>query len=384
MTLPAETNSDSLLGSVRGLTPQIVAAADQAERDRQLPASLVEALGRAGLFRMCVPRGLGGSESHPVEIVAILEELARADASTAWVTMIGATGGISAAYLEPGIARDIFGSERDWLTAGIVAPSGTAKPVEGGHRVSGRWAFGSGCEHSRWMALNCMIEGSDPPATYFALIPTEQLEIIDTWDVSGLRATGSHDLAAHDVFVADGYGYDFGAARPRHDGPLYSLSIVGLLSVAVASVALGIGRGALDDLRELASAKTPMGRNKPLAEWSIAQAEFASAEASLRAGRAFLVGAIETLFDIAERGERATKEQRALVRLAATQATQAAVHATDTAYSLAGGTAIYSKSAFQRRFRDIHALTAHVMIGRSSLEAAGRALLGLDVPPRFL
>lgn len=127
-----------------------------------------------------------------------------------------------------------------------------------------------------------------------------------------------------------------------------------------------------------------MGRAKPLAELSHAQAEFAAAEASLRAGRAFLIESIEALWEIAEQGERASKEQRALVRLAATHASMSAVRATDIAYNLAGGTAIYSKSAFQRRFRDIHALSAHFMIGPSSLETAGRAMFGLDVPGRFL
>lgn len=369
--------------AVQQLAPQIAAAAEQAERDRRLPDPLIEAMGKAGLFAMCVPKSLGGSENHPVEIVSVLESIAKVDASTAWVTMIAATGGLSSAYVAPEVAQDVFGGG-EWLTAGVVAPSGKATPAEGGYRVSGRWAFASGCEHSRWMALNSIVEGSDPPQTYFALVPTKELEIIDTWDVVGLRATGSHDIAAHGVFVPAGYGYDFGGARPLQGGPLYSLSIIGFLAVAVASVALGIGRGALDDLRELATAKTPMGRAKPLAELSHAQSGLAEAEAALRAGRAFLVEAIEAVWNIAERGERASKEQRALVRLAATHAAQSAIHATDIAYNLAGGTAIYSKSPFQRRFRDIHALSAHFMVGPGSLEAAGRALFGLDVPGRFL
>jgi alkylation response protein AidB-like acyl-CoA dehydrogenase len=373
----------TLIEAVRELAPQIATAAEQAERERRLPESLIAAMAKARLFAMCVPRNLGGSETHPVEILGVLEAIAKVDASTAWVTMIAATGGISSAYLARDIAQEVFG-DGAWLTAGVVAPSGKAIPVEGGRRVSGRWAFASGCEHSRWMALNSIVEGSDPPQTYFALIPTQKLEIIDTWDVVGLRATGSHDIAAQDVFVPEGYGYDFGGARPLQSGPLYSLSIVGFLAVAVASVALGIGRGALDDLRELATAKMPVGRAKPLAELSHAQSGFAEAEASLRAGRAFLVEAIETLWDIAERGERASKEQRALVRLAATHAAMSAIRATDIAYGLAGGTAIYSKSTFQRRFRDIHALSAHFMVGPGSLEAAGRALFGLDVPGRFL
>ncbi|HUF53771.1 MAG TPA: acyl-CoA dehydrogenase family protein [Dehalococcoidia bacterium] len=205
-----------------------------------------------------------------------------------------------------------------------------------------------------------------------------------TWDVSGLCATGSHDVVASDVFVPHGYGYQLGTARPVHEGPLYGYSVLGLLSVAVAGVALGIGRGAPDDFRLLAGAKTPTGRRKALAEWSIAQARYAEAEGALRSGRAFLIEAVEGVWQTLVRGERPSDAQRAMVRLAASTAVVGATKAVDAAYDLAGGSAIYSDHTLQRRFRDIHTLTAHVMIGQSSFEAAGRALLGLPLSPGFL
>jgi len=372
-----------LMDVVRALRPLVLEHADAAERGRRVPAPVIEAMTWAGVFHMLVPSALGGGEVHPAAFLAAVEELGRADASAAWVAMIGATSALASAYLEDSIAREIFGSGPGVIAAGVVAPRGLATPVEGGLNVSGRWAFASGCEHSQWIELACVVEGT--PSVYFAIVPTSEIEIHDTWDVSGLRGTGSHDVSVHDVFVPQGHGYYFFPEdKPRRDGALYSFSLMGLLSVAVAAVALGVGRGALDDFRAIAGAKTPTGRRKPLAEWGIAQAEYAQAEAALRSGRAFLVDAIGTMWDTIEGGGLPSDDERALIRLAATTAVQGAVRAVDTAYNLAGGSSIYSKSALQRRFRDIHALTAHVMVGASSLEAAGRALLGLTVPPGFL
>jgi alkylation response protein AidB-like acyl-CoA dehydrogenase len=159
---------------------------------------------------------------------------------------------------------------------------------------------------------------------------------------------------------------------------------MGLLAVSVAAVALGIGRGAIDDISELAAAKTPTGRRKTLADWAVAQSAIAGAEAELRAGRAFLTEATDAMWQTLAAGERPSDRERALVRLAATQAVRGAVRAVDAAYDLGGGSSIYETNTLQRRFRDIHTLTAHIMIGPSSLEAAGRVLLGIDVPPGFL
>ena len=159
---------------------------------------------------------------------------------------------------------------------------------------------------------------------------------------------------------------------------------MGLLSIAVAAVALGAARGAVDDIREIAVAKTPTSRRRKLADWNVAQVDFAQAEASVRAGRAFLIETIGDMWATLERGDSPSSEQRALVRLAATAAVQGSVRAVDTAYNLGGATSIYATSTLQRRFRDIHTLTQHIMVGQTSLEAAGRTLLGLDVPPGFL
>jgi alkylation response protein AidB-like acyl-CoA dehydrogenase len=321
-------------------------------------------------------------------MLAVVEEIARQDASAAWVTMIGATSAITSAYLEPAVARTIFGDGPGVIVAGIVAPRGTAVRDSDGYTLNGHWPFGSGCQHSDWIALAMVAPdangGGRTPDARFFLVPMTEVQIIDTWDVSGLRATGSHDIVVEDVHVPATHAYSLISGRPLESGPLYGFSILPLLSVAVASVALGTARGALDDLRALVETKVPTGRRRTTNQWNVAQVDYARAEAALRSGRAFLLDAITDVWDTLERGDVPSTAQRAMVRLAATQAVNSAVVAVDIAYTHGGGTAIYSKHPLQRRFRDIHTITQHVMVGPSSLEAAGRALLGLDVPPGFL
>jgi len=388
----AVTGSDdmTLVEAACALRPLILEHSDAAERERRVPSPVIEALASAGVFHMFVPRKFGGAEAHVAAGVRTFEELARADGSAGWVAMIGATTGVISAYLPEHVSSEIY--KPGVVTGGVVAPRGTAVATGGGYVVNGRWAFASGCEHSQWLACACFVKGggelerlpSGDPEPRMVVFPTTEAEIIDTWHVSGLRGTGSHDVEVKDIHVPADYSYSMATDRPFQPGPLYGFSLMGLLAVSVAGVALGIGRGALDEIYEVAPKKTPVGRRKPLSDWSVAQVALAEAEAALRAGRAFLFDAAGAMWKTLEAGEQPTTEQRALVRLAASQAVQGAVRAVDIAYNCGGGTSIYETSRLQRQFRDIHTLTQHVMVGPSSMEAAGRALLGRDVPPGFL
>jgi alkylation response protein AidB-like acyl-CoA dehydrogenase len=381
----ATTRKAGVPASVERLLPLAAEHAEASERSRQLAEPVVEALRQAGVFQMLVPRAIGGGETDLAAAVRTFEELSRIDASTGWIAMIGATSAVTSAYLAEDVARRIYARS---IVGGVVAPRGTATPEGDGYRVSGRWAFASGCEHSDWIALACLVPeeplSEGVPDQRFMLVPRKAIEVIDTWSVSGLRATGSHDVTVNHEVVRREHSYSMITGRPRHGGPLYGFSIMGLLAVSVAAVALGIGRGAIDDISALAAAKTPTGRRKTLADWAVAQSAIAGAEAELRAGRAFLTEATDAMWQTLAAGERPSDRERALVRLAATQAVRGAVRAVDAAYDLGGGSSIYETNTLQRRFRDIHTLTAHIMIGPSSLEAAGRVLLGIDVPPGFL
>jgi indole-3-acetate monooxygenase len=381
-TVKATADLVAMAGELR---PLIEEHASESERERRLAEPIVEGLRRSGLFHAAVPSQLGGLEVQPAVLIEVIETLSRIDASTGWIAMIGSSTGLLSAYLEEGAARDIFGDGPGIIAAGVVAPRGEITREPDGYRLSGHWPFASGCLHAEWIGLTCRAttENGDPDVV-MALVPTSEVEIIDTWSVSGLRATGSHDVRAADIRVPAERAFSFAFGHPRHGGLLYGFSMRGLLSLCVAAVALGIARGALDDIAELAGAKTPAGRRATLAEWGVAQAEYARGVGELRAARALLYEVLAGMCETLSRGDQPAAEQRALVRLAASQAVVGSVRAVDIAYALGGGSAIYETSLLQRRFRDIHTLTQHFIINLGSFEGVGRVLLGLEAPPGFL
>jgi alkylation response protein AidB-like acyl-CoA dehydrogenase len=365
--------ASSFTEEVRERTAEIEAA-------RRVPLDLVERMAAAGLFHALVPSSLGGGEAHPAWLFEAIEKLSAADGSTGWIVMIGATGGTIAGYIPPNAAHQIYGDGPGVVTAGVVAPKGTARPTDGGYTVSGQWPFASGCEHSEWIAASCIVgdEKAAAPDVRLIFFPRSEVEIIDTWSVSGLRGTGSHDIAIHDRFAPADRSFSLLNSRPHADGPLYRFPLFALLGLAVGAVALGIGRGALDEIRAFAPGKRSAFGGALLAETSAAQSEIARGEGTLRAARAFFFEAIDEVWATVERGDQATLEQRALLRLAASNATVAAVEAIDRAYLLGGGSSIYEASPLQRQFRDIHALTQHIVVSPGTFEMVGRVFLGLD------
>jgi indole-3-acetate monooxygenase len=209
------------------------------------------------------------------------------------------------------------------------------------------------------------------------LAPAEQFTIHDTWHVMGLRGTGSHDIELDGVYIPAERTASVLGGSPLQPGPLYAFPLFGLLALAIAAVSLGIARGALDDLIALAGGKVPTGGKRTLAERGTVQAEIARAEAAVRAAGALLDEAIGAAWERAVAGAGVDVEQRAALRLAATHATTVSTRATDTAYTLAGGSALYESSPLQRRVRDAHAATQHMLVAPATWELTGRVLLGM-------
>ena len=366
------------------LAPQIRAAGDQIEQERRLPVTLVQALARAGMFRLCIPRALHGEEAEPTTLVRCLEALASADGSAGWCAMIGATSGVVSAYLSDTAAQEIYGQDPDVVTGGVFAPFGSAARVDGGFRVSGRWPFASGCQHCSWLMGGCVVEIDGTPRSRMLLFPATAAQIIDTWSVSGLRGTGSHDIAVTDLFVPASRCVALTTQVPRRRGPLYAFPVFGLLALGIAGVALGIARHAIDALVELAGAKMPTGSRRRLAERSAVQAQVATAEATLRAARALVFDAIGDTWEAAVTTGEISLGDRAALRLAATHATASAAQCVDAMYTAGGGTAIYTTSPLQRCFRDIHVVTQHMMVAAPTYELVGRILLGIDADTTML
>lgn len=373
-----------IVEAARRLDPALRAQSDEIERERRVPLALVRQMIDAGFFRMCVPRALRGEEVDPGTLVRVIEALAEADASAGWVAMIGATSGLLAGYLPPDAAAEIYGDPR-LVAGGVYAPSGKAAVADGGYRVTGRWAFASGVEHCAWlMGGSVIVENGAPrmlenglPDAPLMLFPARDVQIIDTWNVSGLRGTGSHDIAVENLFVPASRAVSLVRDRPRATGALYAFPVFGLLAVGIAAVALGIARRAITELVELAGGKRPTGSRRVLAERPLAQVHVSEAEASLRAARGFLLDAVEGATDVAKRAGAIDVEHRLAVRLAATHATRSAADAVDLMYDAGGGTSVYATSALQRCFRDVHVVTQHLMVAPATFELTGRILFGV-------
>jgi alkylation response protein AidB-like acyl-CoA dehydrogenase len=379
------------VAAAASIRPVAAAGAERAERATRLTPELVEALATADLFRLCVPRSLGGREAEAGDVVRAIEELARGDGAAGWCLMIAATSGLISGWLDPDAAREVFGDPRR-PCGGVFAPRGRALAVQGGYQVSGRWAFASGVEHSAWMLGGCVaLDGERPrvlstgaPDVTVLAWPSDELELLETWSVTGLRGTGSHDMQLEHVFVPSARAVSLFSASPIQEGPLYAFPIFGLLAAGVAAVAVGIARQAIQEFAGLAGATIPSMSRRSLAEHPAAQATVAQAHARVEAARALLHDALGQAWERAVERREVDLERRAALRLAATHAASESASAVTAVYHAAGGSSIYTSSPLERRFRDVHALRQHMIIGSSTWELAGRVLLGADVDASML
>jgi alkylation response protein AidB-like acyl-CoA dehydrogenase len=378
----ATTGPDDVLESIVRLIPRIRTRSDEIERLRRLPLDLVDELARAGVFRLLVPRALGG---HDVpSLLAAIEEVSAADGSTGWCAMIGATSGLVAGYLEPAVARDLYGGAGA-ISGGAFAPRGSARLDGDFYVANGRWPFASGCEHCTVLMGGCVIvEGGKPKLdangvaqSRMLLFLPSQATIHDTWDVAGLRGTGSHDIEIKELAVPASRSVSLTSDAPRATGALYRFPVFGLLALGIAAVAIGIARRSIEELQSLAVDKTPTGSRRRLAERGAVQSDVARAMAEVESARAYLVDVVGAAEEEADAGALSVST-RASLRLAATHATMSAAAAVDRMYDAGGGTSIYARSPLQRCFRDVHVATQHVMVAPPTLELAGRVLLGLD------
>lgn len=347
----------------------IAPLAAQIEAERRLPAEAVAALRDAGVFKLLVPRSLGGSEAPIDTFLTVLETIGAADGSAGWCAMIGASSGLMSRLLDEAVAREVYGPAGA-ITCGVFAPMGRATRVEGGLRVRGRWPFGSGCEHSQWRMGGVLIDGevlpNGAPHVRCVLFRADETHVIETWDTSGLRGTGSHDFEVRDVVVPQARCFSF------FEGAQPQIPFFGVLAAGVSAVALGIARAAVDAIVALAKVKQPLGSKRGIAHRELVQLTVAQAEAKVRSARAFLHEAAIA----AERDP--TVQNRALLRLAAAHATKESAAAVDLAYEAGGATSIYSKNPLQRHFRDVHVATQHIMVGSTATTLAGRILLDLE------
>ena len=377
----------TLLESARELRSHILARREQIEAGRCMPDDLARRLARAGFFRASLPAAYGGLDLGPVEAMEVYEELARADASVSWCVW-NANVNWTTARLQPEVAHAVF-DDSDAMLANSTQPSGQAVVVDGGYLVSGRWSLVSGCQVSTWLILMAVVHGDGAPRRTaaggpelrFMLVPTANAEIVDTWTAGGLRGSGSHDVVVRDQFVPAAFASFYTDLLVLTE-PRYRCPLVGRVTSGFAAMALGIARGAIESLIDLAAEKRTPGTRSSLSQDSGAQAQLAQAEALVRSARLYLFDAARQVWDDVVAGRDPSIEARAQVRLAAWHAVTSAVRAVDLVYLTGGATSLYASCPIERAFRDVHAFTQHHAVHPRGLEAIGQVLYGLE--PEFM
>src|SRR5215470_17691677 len=381
------------LERARALAPLLDRCAEAVEAERRLVPALLDGLHDAALFRLLLPRVLDGGEVNPITFVEVVEEIAKSDASAAWCLCQAGGCAMTAAYLSPEIAREVFGDRRAVLAWG-PGPDARAVAVDGGYQVTGTWSFASGCRHATWLGGHCPIftqDGQPRPRAdgrreeRTMLFPAASAELVDVWHVSGLRGTGSDAFTVTDLYVPHAYSVSRDdPAERRQPGPLYCFPAGSLYASGFAGVALGIARRMLDSFRALATEKTPRGFKRPLAESAVVQSQMAQAEAQLRSARGFLLSSLDEIWRAVGSSGVLTLDQRVLIRLASTYAIHQAKTVADTVHHAGGATSIFIESAFDRGFRDMHAVTQQLQGRQSHFETVGRFLFGLEPDTTFL
>ena len=385
MTIPTrpEVPTDTLAAAA-ALGPRIAAEAAETERRGRMSDGLWTAIREAGLLRMWLPEEVGGSALPLPTITAVCEEVARYDGSTGWVTMIGSGTNYVMTSLPEDVVRRIFEPDPDISSAGLLVPLGRARRTEGGYRLTGRWPFGSGCEHSHWMIGGAVIVDVDgEPETdekgarisTMLAFPTADATIHATWNVSGLHGTGSHDYEVTDLFVPADHVFMLTGDRTAFAFPHAYLPFRGALACQAAAVLLGMARGALDALLDqIADADHRMGAPK---DRPLLQARIAQAEALVRSARSFLYDAVDEAWAHAVAQEAPTLADDFALRLASSHAARAATEVAELTLTAGGTAALYAQSPVQRFHRDIHVAQQHGIIAYYTFEELGRDLLRL-------
>lgn len=377
-----------LLGSVERIRPVIEEFAPQSEADRRVPEQTYTAMLDAGLFGMCAPKAYGGLELHPVETLKVWEAVARIDSAAAWNLVMNQAVAAFAAWLPDEGAREVFGNGPATL-AGALFPPGSARPVEGGWRVSACVPFASGCQNAKWVAVPAIVMDGDAvkldpetgqPTQLGVFLPREDATILDTWHTVGMRGTGSADLEINDLFVPSHRVAAVGRlANPASgfEGPLYRFwpwsAILGESIVSVATAA-----SALDDLVQLAETKTPAYGATPLRELTLAQHAAGKALGRVNAARDTLHRSAEMAFDQVSDGSLLSDESKIRLQAAVCFSAEICAEAVRIASGAAGASAIRLGHSFERYFRDVHVLTQHASKSNERYASAGRLMFGLE------
>jgi indole-3-acetate monooxygenase len=382
------------IARARSLIPLLQSAATRIDTSRELPRDVLDGMHAAKMFRLLVPRSCNGLEIDPAAYIQCVEAIAMGDASTAWCMNQGSVSLMAAAYMNPPQALAAFGGDRDVLAWGY-GPNGRAMRVDGGWRVTGKWSFASGSRHATWLGAHCQCINPDgsplpgpngTPWERTALFPRGQAAIIDDWFVLGLRGTGSDSYTVTDLFVDDRFVITRDSpAERREPGPLYKFAQMQLYAAGFACVGLGIARQVLGDFMKMAHAKTPAASAGLLRDNNYIQHIIGLSDVRLKAARQYLIHVMQQVYaDVAATGQNISVDQRIAVRQAGTYAIHEARDVVTAIYHEAGSTAVFDNQPFERRLRDINAVSQQLQGRRSHFETVGQHMLGLTPGMRWV
>jgi indole-3-acetate monooxygenase len=396
--LPADIDAQPLVRAAAALQPAIRDHLDEINREQRLPKALVEKFHAAGFYNMTIPRELGGLQVDPLTYLRVVELLAEAAGSVGWNLCNNSIAQLVTLGLPDEGVQELYAQRPDTPIAGTaVMGGGRAVPVEGGYRVTGRWPFGTGCQEASWMLGSFQIFDGDRPrrspdgnsSHWRGIFKRSEAQIVDgSWDVAGLRATGSFDWTVEDVFLPERRtmvhaGIPLDNQWSRWSGISYALPAQAWVGPHHSAVITGICRAGINAMIELAGAKTPRGRSERLCDNPQVQDAIGRADSILNAGRAYRTAMVTEVWNTVAAGEETTLEQRARCRLAAVYAGDCAREAMDLMYRQGGSTSYRRESRLAECWRDLQVVGQAATLAPEWYPIGGRALMGMDPGPRL-
>jgi indole-3-acetate monooxygenase len=398
MRLPADIEAQPVVQAAAAMQPVLREYHDEIEREQRLSPALVERLRAAGFYRLTLPRALGGLEADPLTYTRVVELLAEGAGSVGWNIANNGIGQLISLGLPDEGIDEIYGGGKGTIIAGTaVQGGGRAAPVAGGYRVSGHWPFGTGCQESAWMLGSFQVLDDGGPrrrpdgAPLFmrGIFRRDEARIVPgSWDVAGLRGTGSFDWTVEDVFLPERRAVIHAGAPLENEwgrwpGITYALPVQAWAGPHHSSVITGIACAGIAAFIELAGAKTPRGRTQMLRESPQVQDAVGRADAILNAGRTYRSAMIAELWATVAAGKDTTPEQRARCRLAASYAADSARQAMDLVYRYGGSTSFRRDSRLAECWRDLHVVAQTVTLTPEWYPIGGRVYLGMDANLRL-
>lgn len=389
----ASLNGKDLLQTASNLSSVINQNINDEENNGRLSPSVVSALKEAGFYKLFLPKTLGGLEADPLTVAKVVEEVASHNTAAGWSLMVANTTLLMISRLPEKGVDEIFGNDPDAFIAGTVHPPMMATRVEGGYIINGRNPLVSNVHEAQWlMVLALVIENGQPkmidghPQILGIYMNAGDCKIIDTWQVIGMHATDSNDIEAKDVFVPDQrvcYLMDEFKPGKHFAKPLYHFPAAGgNIACLLAPVTLAVASNAINELKAIASKKTPLGSMVPIRDRGVIQRKLGMAEALVRSSRAYLHDAIEKCWQKTSAGESVSLEEKAGLALAAAHSNQSCVQAVELMYTAAGSSGIYKRTKMAHYLSDAQVLRQHGFMNESRYETAAQVFLGLppDLP----